>query len=75
MKWLKENAKAVGGAITALGTWGATAMADGQIDGVEAFGLCGVAVVFLTVFGATNAPTDKQLRELADAVERGPGNN
>lgn len=74
MKWLKENAKAVAGAVTAFGTWGATAMADGQVDGVEAFGLCGVAVVFLTVFASTNAPTDKQLRELADAVEQGPIN-
>lgn len=48
--------KAIAAFFTALGTWGGTAMADGQIDGVEAFGLCGVIVATFAVWGVTNTP-------------------
>lgn len=48
-------AKALIGALTAFGTWGGTALADGKIEPVEWFGLTGVAVVGLTVFAVKNA--------------------
>ena len=54
----REIAKAGVAGLTALGTWGATAMADGHVDGVEAFGLCGVAVVVLSVWATPNEPAD-----------------
>lgn len=50
----KEIAKALVATITALGTWGATAAADGTYDQVELWGLCGVAVVGLGVWIVPN---------------------
>lgn len=49
--------KAIIAFFTALGTWGATALADGQLNAVEAFGLCGVVVAGLTVYSFPNADT------------------
>lgn len=45
-----------------LGTWGGTALADGQVDGVEWFGLCGVVVMALAVFQVPNYTTDSKGR-------------
>jgi hypothetical protein len=70
MKVLKENAKAVIAFFTTLGTWGTTALADGQVDGVEAFGLGGVIVATFGVWTVTNAPTDDQLVALDRAIHR-----
>lgn len=50
-------AKALIATLTALGTWGATALADGHLTAVEAFGLCGVAVAGLAVWAIPNANT------------------
>lgn len=46
--------KAVVAFFTALGTWGATAYADGTLNAVEAWGLCGVVVVTAGVFQVEN---------------------
>lgn len=51
---MKEAAKALIATLTALGTWGATAAADGNYDQVELWGLCGVAVVGLGVYATPN---------------------
>lgn len=53
---MKRITKAIIASLTALGTWGTTAMADGQVDGVEAFGLCGVVVAGLAVWAGSNEP-------------------
>lgn len=53
-------AKAIIAFFTALGTWGGTALADGQIDGVEWFGLCGVVVAALLVYQVPNAVQQKR---------------
>lgn len=66
MRTIKENAKAVVAFFTSLGTWGATAMADNRIDGVEAFGLCGVFVATFSVWIVSNAPTEQELQQLED---------
>jgi len=42
--------------LTALGTWGATAFADGRLNAVEAFGLTGVFVAGFAVYQVTNTP-------------------
>lgn len=49
-------AKAAIAFLTALGTWGGTALADGHVDGVEAFGLTGVLVATIAVYAVTNKP-------------------
>ena len=49
-------AKAITAFFTALGTWGGTAFADGHLDAVEAFGLCGVVVATFAVWQVTNKP-------------------
>lgn len=64
---MKTAAKALVATLTALGTWGATAMADGQVDGVEAFGLCGVIVAGLTVWAIPN-DTDTDLPDGWDDI-------
>lgn len=46
--------KAIVAFFTALGTWGATAFADGTLNAVEAFGLCGVVVATAAVFQIEN---------------------
>lgn len=53
-------AKAITAAVTALGTWGATALSDGKASPVELFGLCGVIVAGLSVWAVTNAPGYRQ---------------
>jgi hypothetical protein len=50
--------KAIAAFFTALGTWGGTAFADNGLTAVEAFGLCGVVVATVAVWGVTNKPTD-----------------
>lgn len=60
---VKENAKALIAFLTALGTWGATASADG-IQAQEWWGLTGVFVAGLTVWAVSNAPSAEQLEEL-----------
>jgi hypothetical protein len=47
--------KALVALFTALGTWGATAAPDGYTQ-EELWGLCGVAVAFVTVFAFPNTP-------------------
>lgn len=63
MQVIKENAKALIAFLTALGTWGATASADG-IQAQEWWGLCGVFIAGLAVWATTNAPSAGQLEEL-----------
>lgn len=46
--------KAITAFFTALGTWGVTALADDAITNVELFGLCGVVVATVAVFGVPN---------------------
>ncbi len=53
---MNKITKALVATLTALGTWGATALADNGIDGVEAFGLCGVLVAGLLVWSVPNTP-------------------
>lgn len=53
---MSRYAKAIVAFFTALGTWGATAFADGAVDGAEWFGLCGVAVATFGVFQIPNTP-------------------
>jgi len=50
----REYAKAIIAALTALGTWGTTALSDGKLEPVELFGLTGIAVAGLTVFAYPN---------------------
>lgn len=52
MNKVREISKAIAATLTALGTWGVTAAADGSYDQVELWGLCGVAVVGLSTFYA-----------------------
>ena len=52
---MRQIAKAIAATLTALGTWGATAALDGSIDGVEWFGLCGVATTGLLTWAVPNA--------------------
>jgi len=52
---MSQIAKAVVAFFTALGTWGATALADGHLDPVEWFGLCGVIVVTAGVWAVPNS--------------------
>jgi hypothetical protein len=42
-----------------LGTWGASAGADGVYDQIELWGLTGVALTTLAVFALPNTPTDE----------------
>lgn len=51
-------AKAVIAFLSALGTWGATALASDGITGAEWFGLCGVVVAGLAVYAIPNQPAD-----------------
>jgi hypothetical protein len=51
---MSKIAKALVATLTALGTWGATAFADGELNAVEAFGLCGVLVAGITVWAVPN---------------------
>ena len=63
--FLLQNAKALIAFLTALATWGGTALADDGISGVEWVGLTGPFIVALGVWLTTNAPTEQQLSELA----------
>lgn len=47
--------KAIAAFATLLGTWGATAAADGKYDQVELWGLTGVVVGALAVYEIRNA--------------------
>jgi hypothetical protein len=47
-------AEALIAALTALATWGGTAFADGHVNPVEWFGLCGVAVVAIGTWTVPN---------------------
>lgn len=53
---MQKFAKAIVAALTALGTWGGTALADETIQGAEWFGLTGVAVAFFAVYAISNEP-------------------
>lgn len=46
--------KAIVAFLTALGTWGATALIDERIDGGEWFGIIGAVVAGLAVYQAKN---------------------
>ena len=54
MNHLKPYAKAIAAFLTALGTWGYTAGADEVYSDQELWGLCGVAVVGLSVWAVPN---------------------
>lgn len=66
---LKENAKSVIASMTALSAWGTTAAAENGITGAEWFGLLGVPVAGLTVWAATNAPTEHELTDLGATLD------
>ena len=51
-------AKAIIAFFGTLGTWGATALADGGLDPVEWFGLCGVVVATAAVWAIPNSGTE-----------------
>lgn len=53
---MSSIAKAIAAFFTTLGTWGATALADGKVSGPEWFGLCGVVVATAAVWQVTNTP-------------------
>lgn len=53
---MSRYAKSIAALLTALGTWGATAGADGNYDQLEMWGLCGVLVTGLAVFQIPNRP-------------------
>lgn len=55
---MTRYSKAIIAFFTALGTWGSTGLADGQLTAVEAFGLCGVVVATFAVFQWPNAPLE-----------------
>lgn len=59
---MSRYAKALVALFTALGTWGMTAASEGY-DQVELWGLCGVAVTFLSVFAIPNTPPAGQPRD------------
>ena len=61
---LKENAKALIAFLTALGTWGATASADGIYEQQELWSLCGVAVTALGVWVVPNQVRIRRNRPL-----------
>ena len=46
--------KAIVAFLTALGTWGATALADDSVSAVEWFGIIGAVVAGLAVYQAKN---------------------
>jgi len=50
-------AKALVATLTALGTWGATALVDGGVSPVEWFGLCGVVTAGLVTWAVPNKET------------------
>lgn len=58
---MSRYAKAIAALLTALGTWGATAGADGRYDGVELWALTGVLVTALAVFAIPNEPPPEPL--------------
>jgi len=64
-------AKSIIAVLTGLATWGATAFADDSITSVELFGLCGVAVLGLSVFAVPNEPPAGTPRD-PDISERVP---
>jgi hypothetical protein len=68
-QFMLENAKALIAWLTAFGTWGGTSLADDGIEAAEWFGLTGVFVTALAVWLTTNAPSDEQLKELAEWKE------
>lgn len=51
---MDQYRKALVALVTALGTWGYTVLEDDRITSQEWFGLCGVAVTVLGVWGAPN---------------------
>lgn len=51
----RDFAKSIIASLTALGTWGTTALSDGAVEAVEWFGLTGVIVAGLAVFAYPNA--------------------
>lgn len=53
---MAQYAKSIAALLTALGTWGATAAADGRYDQLELWSLTGVLVTALAVFAIPNTP-------------------
>jgi hypothetical protein len=51
---MSRYAKTIAAFFTSLGTWGATAFADGELTEVEMFGLCGVVAATLAVYQIAN---------------------
>lgn len=54
---MAKYAKAIIATLTALGTWGTTVFADGELNAIETFGLTGVVVSGLLVYAYPNADT------------------
>lgn len=64
MKTLSRYSKAIAAFFTSLGTWGVTALAEdangvSTISGAEWFGLCGVVVATIAVFGVSNTEPEQ----------------
>lgn len=66
---MTRYAKALTAFVTALGTWGATAAADGRYAQDELWGLTGVLVAALAVFQVPNRPP-RGRRRRADVSEQ-----
>ncbi len=60
---MSRYAKALTAFFTGLGTWGVTAYADDAINASEMFGLCGVVVLTVGVFGVPNVPPAGEPRD------------
>lgn len=67
---MTRYAKALAALLTALGTWGATAGADGTYDQTELWGLALVAAAALAVYAVPNKPP-RGRRARADMSEQG----
>lgn len=59
---MRQYVKAIIAFFTLLGTWGATAGADGNYDQIELWGLTGVVVGTFSVFQFPNAEAKKPRR-------------
>ena len=68
---MAHYSKAIVAFFTALGTWGATALADGSLDPVEWFGICGVIVATAGVFQVENKRQQKRDRNGRFVKEEG----
>lgn len=71
---MSRYAKSIIAFLGALGTWGATAAADGNYDQIELWALCGVLATAVAVFQIPNRPPRGKRRkpsvsETAEPIE------